>query len=161
MDQDNDPFAQRYAQTRIDQLTTMTKIAGTVRKVRTLSDQTDARRHEFLAERTSRRQAEVPKPSGIDARGELRVSALFPEGGLPRRYRLVDTATTTERTIGYVDIPADAEMDVSALLGRYVGVRASQKRLLAGGVNPIPIFVAREVVLLDSDVDGAGKTSQN
>ncbi|MCH9002643.1 MAG: hypothetical protein IIC02_08725 [Planctomycetes bacterium] len=161
VDQDNDPFAQRYAQTRIDQLTTMTEIAGTVRKVRTLSEQTDARRHEFLAERTSRRQAEIPKPSGIDARGELRVSALYPEGKLPRRYRLVDTSAPTERTIGYVDIPADTEINVSALLGRYVGVRASQKRLLAGGVNPIPIFLARELVLLDSDVEETGKTSQD
>ncbi len=161
VDQDNDPFAQRYAQTRIDQLTTMTEIAGTVRKVRTLSEQTDARRHEFLAERTSRRQAEIPKPSGIDARGELRVSALYPEGKLPRRYRLVDTSAPTERTIGYVDIPADTEINVSALLGRYVGVRASQKRLMAGGVKPIPVFLARELVLLDSDVEGPGKTSQN
>ena len=161
VEQDDDPFAKRYAQTRIDQLTTMTEIAGTVRKVRTLSDRTDARRHEFLAERTAHRQAEVPKPSGIDARGELRVSALYPEGRLPRRYRLVDTSAPTERTIGYVDIPADAEMDVNALLGRYVGVRASQKRLLAGGVNPIPIFVAREVVLLDSDVERTRITAQN
>ena len=161
VDQDNDPFAQRYAQTRIDQLTTMTEIAGTVRKVRTLSEQTDARRHEFLAERTSRRQAEIPKPSGIDARGELRVSALYPEGKLPRRYRLVDTSAPTERTIGYVDIPADTEINVSALLGRYVGVRASQKRLMAGGVKPIPIFLAKELVLLDSDVEETGKTSQN
>ena len=86
---------------------------------------------------------------------------MYPGGGLPRGYRLVDTAAPTERTIGYVDIPADAEMDVSALLGRYVGVRASQKRLLAGGVNPIPIFLAKELVLLDSDLEGTGKTSQD
>lgn len=161
VDQEDDPFAQRYAQIRIDQLTTMTEIAGTVRKVRTLSEQTDVRRHEFLAERTAHRKAEVPKPSGIDARGELRLSALYPESRIPRRYRLVDTSSAAERTIGYVDIPVDAELDVSALLGRYVGVRASQKRLLAGAVNPIPIYLAQELVPLDSDVEGTGEVSQN
>lgn len=161
VDQDEDAFAKRYALTRVEQLNTMNEIAATVRKVRTLGDRTDARRLEFLAERTERRQAEVPTPSGIDARGVLRVSALYPEGSLPRRYRLVDTSTSTERTVAYVDIPADASMNINALLGRYVGVRASRKRLMAGGVNPIPILVARELVPLESMDEGMEEAAQH
>jgi len=159
--QDEDAFAKRYALARVEQLNTMNEIAGTVRKVRTLGDRTDARRLEFLAERTERRQAEVPTPSGIDARGVLRVSALYPEGSLPRRYRLVDTSTSTERTIAYVDIPADAGMNINALLGRYVGVRASRKRLMAGGVNPIPVLVAMELVLLESIDEGMEEAAEH
>lgn len=159
--QDEDAFAKRYALARVEQLNTMNEIAGTVRKVRTLGDRTDARRLEFLAERTERRQAEVPTPSGIDARGVLRVSALYPEGSLPRRYRLVDTSRSTERTIAYVDIPADAGMNINALLGRYVGVRASRKRLMAGGVNPIPVLVAMELVLLESIDEGMEEAAEH
>ena len=34
-------------------------------------------------------------------------------------------------------------------LGRYVCVRAAEKRLLAGGVNPVPIYVVSELVILE------------
>jgi len=157
----NDDFAKRYAEARIEQLKTMAEIADTVRTVRGLGEQTDARRLEFLAERTERTDVEVPKPSGIDARGVLRVSALYPDTRSPRRYRLVDDSGATERTIAYVDVPADVPFSATTHLNRYIGVRASQKRLLPGGVEPVPVYVAKEIVLLDAPVVNTMKSVQN
>ena len=51
-------------------------------------------------------------------------------------------------TIGYVEIPQGSTIDVAGFLGRYVGVVASAKRLQTGGVDPVPVYVARDLILL-------------
>lgn len=146
--QEEDEFARRYAQARIDQLKNMAEAAETIRKVRSLSVQTDAQRRKYMEARAALPEVQVPVPSGLDAQGELRVSALYPPSSDPRRYRLVDPSEPPGRTIGYVDVPADSNLNVDQFIGRYVGVRAAQKRLQAGGVNPVPIYLAREIILL-------------
>lgn len=147
-DQPNDDFAQRYARARVAQLTNMNKLLETARKVRSLVDDTDVKRREFLEDRARIRTAVLPVRSGLDARGELRVSAVHPPSALPRRYRLVNTSGPNDRTVGYVEIPQGSAIEVSNFLGRYIGVRASAKRWQTGGVNPVPIFIASELVLL-------------
>jgi len=144
-----DDFARRYAQARVNQLTDMDELLETVRNVRGLVDGADQRRREYLEERAKIRTAMPPARSGLDARGELRVSAVHPPGTWPRRYRLVNATAKPERTVGYVEIPRESTIDVSNFVGRYIGVRASAKRWQTGGVNPVPIFVARELVLLE------------
>ena len=156
---EEDEFAKRYAAARIEQLQRLGEVAETLRRVRELDEQTEAQRREFMRTRATMTDIPVPTPSALDAQGELRVSALYPPGSQRERYRLVDAATPPGRTIAYVDIPAGSGLDASAYVGRYVGVRAAQKRLQRGGVNPVPIYVARELVLLEpagATADGPG-----
>ena len=126
----------------------MIDVATTIRKVRSLSEQTDAERRKYMEDRAALPKIQIPVPSGLDAQGELRVSALYPPGSHPRRYRLVDPTDPPGRTIGYVDIPAGSNLNVEPFIGRYVGIRASQTRLQSGGVNPIPIYLASEIIHL-------------
>ena len=146
---EEDEFAKRYAAARIEQLERLGEVAETLRRVGELNEQTEAQRREFIRTRAAMPDVPVPTPSELDAQGELRVSALYPPGSPRERYRLVDASTPPGRTIAYVDIPAGSELNAREYVGRYVGVRAAQKRLQPGGVNPIPIFVARELVLLE------------
>ena len=154
--QEEDEFARRYAEARITQIENMVEAAEAIRRVRRMGEQTDARRREFMAERANMHSAPVPVPSGLSAQGELHVSALYVPGTQPNRYRLVDPTQSPPRTIAYVDIPAELVIDVNEFLGRYVGVRASGQRLQPGGVDPVPIYVARELVVLDPAVATAG-----
>ncbi len=146
--QDEDQFSKKYADGRVRQIEEMISLAGTVRNLRQINEKTDEKRRQFLVQRGSIHSVDPPAPLGLDVQGELRESALYPATIRPRRLRLVDTSGTTTRTIGYVEIPARSEIDVSEFIGRYVGVRASSKRLQAGNVNSVPIYVASELVAL-------------
>ncbi len=148
--QDEDLFSKQYAEGRVRQIEEMISLANTVRNLRNMNEQTDEKRRRFLVERGSIHAVEPPTPLGLDAKGELRESALYPATLRPRRLRLVDTSGATSRTIGYVEIPTRSEINVNDYIGRYVGVRASTKRLQAGSVNPVPIYVASELVMLQS-----------
>ena len=148
--QERDELAQRYARARLEQLTDMAKLVETVTALRKLGDDAEATRRKFLNGRAKIRETLPPIPTGLDVQGELRRSALYPAGSLPNRYRLIDTADSMERTIGYVEVPPGSNIAIDDFLGRYVGVRASAKRLQAGGVNPVPIFVVGELVHLQA-----------
>lgn len=156
--QKKDEFARKYAEARVAQLTDMATLVGTIRKMRQLDDQAESRRRLYLEGRAKIREATVPGPAALDAQGELRTSVLYPKGSYPHRYRLVDTSGVQERTIGYVEIPKGSPIDADSLVGRYVGVRASAKRLQSGGVNPVPIYVASELVLLQPTPPAAEAT---
>jgi SH3-like domain-containing protein len=147
-EQDQDGFARQYAQARVNQLTYMQTLIETVQKMRRIGSEADSKRREFLEGRAKIREKLPPIPTELDAQGELRVSALYPPGSSPRRYRLVDPTGPMDRTIGYLEIPQDSDIVVDDFIGRYVGVRASAKRLQTGGVNPVPIYVPGELVLL-------------
>jgi hypothetical protein len=47
-----------------------------------------------------------------------------------------------------VELTGELKEKAEEFVGKYVGVRASDKRLQVGGVNPVPIYVAAEIVLL-------------
>ena len=147
-DRGGDGLDRQYALARVAQLSQMKALIDTVRRMRKLDEQAESQRREFLDGRAKIREAMPPIPKELDAQGELRVSALYPPGSVPRRYRLVDPAGVGQRTIGYVEIPQDSSIAVEDFLGRYVGVRAAAKRLQTGGVNPVPIYVAGELILL-------------
>jgi len=146
--QSEDQFSKKYAAGRLQQIEEMTSLAGTVRNLRKMNEKTDEKRRQFLVQRGSLHSVEPPAPQGLDVQGELRESALYPASLRPRRLRLVDITGTSTRTIGYVEIPTRSEIDVNAFIGRYVGVRVSSKRLQAGSVNSVPIYVASELVNL-------------
>ncbi len=152
--QDEDEMAQRYAQARETQLSDMIALLGTVREMRRLEAKSASRRRGFQAERAGIRTVAPSAPSGLDAEGVLRRSALYPKGSATERFRLVDLSTPHQRTVAYVETPANSTIDVEPMIGKYVGVRASAKRWQQGGVDPVPIFVAQEVVVLETQESG-------
>jgi len=150
-DQTEDDFAHQYALARIEQVKSMDDLTNAVERVRKLDNEAETKRREFLAARgTIPEFVPARTPTGIEIQGELRVSALYPPGSPVRRFRLIDPTSESDRTIGYVEIPSDSELSVEGFLGRYVGVRASAQRVQTGGVNPVPIYVARELILLEA-----------
>ena len=48
-----------------------------------------------------------------------------------------------------MEIPGDTSIRVEEFLGRYVGVRASKSRLQPDSIDPVPIYVADELVPLE------------
>jgi len=147
-EQEEDSLAQQYASARIRQLSYMADLLDSVIKMRSINSEAQLNRRAFLEGRAKIRETLPPIPQGMDVKGELRTSALYPTGSFPRRYRLVDTSGVSDRTIGYVEIPSDARIDAASHVGQYVGVRASAKRLQTGGVNPVPIYIAAEIINL-------------
>ncbi len=149
--QQEDELASAYALKRIDQVHKMIELVETVKKMRQLNEIAESKRRESLVGRSSIQAVIPPPPSGIDAKGELRVSALYPPGTIPQRFRLVHVSSEGERTIGYVEIPVGSSLTVDSLLGKQVGVRASSRKLQEGGVEAMPIYVAKELILLEEE----------
>lgn len=154
-DQTEDEVARRYAMGRLTQLTELTDLTGRAQRLRELDDETARRREEFLQARVSIPLPTPPDPAALDVQGELRESALYPAGSLPRRYRLVDPRASQVRTVAYVEVPAESGIRVEDFVGRYVGVRASARLALEGGIDPVPVYVAREIVVT-SAASGSG-----
>lgn len=150
--QSDDSFAQQYAKTRLEQVNHLAELTRAVDRMRAVDQEASSKRRDFLAERglIPEPQPETT-PAGIEVRGELRISALYPPGSPTPRYRLLDPNDPNDRTIGYVELPSDANINVEPFLGKYVGVRASAQRVQAGGVDPIPIYIARELILMESE----------
>jgi SH3-like domain-containing protein len=149
--QGEDDFALRYAKKRIDQLEYLAGLTAAIQDLRKLASDTQDRRRQLMEERARLPQRRIPLATGFDAKGELRVSALYPPGSKPRRYRLVDSADSNDRTLGYVEIPEDSSINVQEFLGRYVGVRAPQKMRLRGSADTVPIYIATELVILQPE----------
>ncbi len=149
-DQTEDDFAREYSKARMEQLGNVAALSAAIDKVNALDEKAKAYRYESLAARSLIPEpTRLTEPMGIEVQGVLKASALYPPDSATPRYRLIDPALGTDRTIGYVEIPADAGVNVQAYLGRYVGVRASAQRIQTGGVDPIPIYIARELLLMD------------
>ncbi len=149
--QTEDEFARRYAVARLTQINDMTKLVRTISKMHQLDGEVARKRREFLDARSNLLATAPPVPAGLDAKGELRESALYPPGSSPRRYRLVDPTIGTGRTIGYIEIAPGSNLVIGDYLGRFVGVRASTKKLQSGAVDPVPIYVASELVLMQNE----------
>jgi len=147
--QNEDDIARQYAVARIQQVDHMRELIDAARATQKLDEVTEAERRKLLEERMAIPQVPLPEPGGLDAQGELRVSALYPPGSEPRRFRLVDPSSPNGRTLGYVEIPLSANINVQDFVGRFVGVRASDQKLQQGGVDPVPIYVASELVVLE------------
>jgi uncharacterized protein YgiM (DUF1202 family) len=158
-EQANNELVRQYAQRRIEEISTTVEAATAYHQLKKLDDIAETRRREFRSSRAGIPEATPTFPSGIEAKGELRVSALFPPGSTPQRYRLIDPSVAGGRTIGYVEIPPDSPIKAGDFLGRYVGVRALERRVQSGGVDPVPIYVTSELVLLEPPAaPGAAET---
>jgi SH3-like domain-containing protein len=150
-DAEGDEIAVEYANARVRQLNDSISLIETLRKIQRTTDEADSRRREHLAERAGIREVRPLPPTGLEARGELKPSAIFKTQGGAQRFRLVDTQLAGGRTIGYVEIPVNSTINVEAFVGQYVGVRASETKFLPGGSRPIPVYVASELIVLQRD----------
>lgn len=148
-EQANSEMIRQYAQRRIEEIGTAVEATTAYHQLKKLDDIAETKRREYRASRAGIPETMPTFPSGIDAKGELRVSALFPPGSTPQRYRLIDPSVAGGRTIGYVEIPPDSPVKAEEFLGRYVGVRALERRVQSGGVDPVPIYITNELVLLE------------
>lgn len=153
IDSATDEVTRKYAEARLTQAKSMADLIQTLRHIQGLHDEAEIKRKQFIAERANADyQALPPIQTGFDAQGELRTSALYPPGTLPRRYRLIDPKVGEGRTVAYIEVPVDSNLAVDGYLGQYVGVRAAEKRLQIGGVDPVPVFIVRELVRLQPSV---------
>lgn len=145
-DQTEDDVARRYAAGRLTQLSELMDLTNRASRLRSLDGEAAHQREEFLQKRVSIPAPPPPDPAALDVQGELRESSLYPAGTLPRRFRLVDSSGDRVRTIAYIEVPVESGLRAEEFIGRQVGVRASGKRPHEGGIDPVPVFVARELV---------------
>ena len=150
-DQDDDEYARVYAKSRIIQLNEASGGLAAVRELRDLGAKLKRERTAKLIERQQWRVRERRIGAGYDAIGELKPSMIWTSPTGPKRYRLVDDGKPTPRTLGYVEIPAQSNLDINQFLGRRVGVRAGTTRLETQDVDPIVIYVASELVVLGGE----------
>lgn len=148
-EQDEDDLAQRYALKRLEQIQYITELIGSVRLMDTLGEKMAETRRTKLEERREMARVEPSVPGGFDAKGKLVTSSIYDSPAGPKRFRLVEETPQGKKTIGWVEIPVGSDIKIDKFIGLMVGVRASSMRMQAGGVNPIPIFVARELVSLE------------
>jgi len=157
VNQQEDRYVALYAQRRLSQVELGIATSDAIRDIRSLSNDVARQRRESLEERS---QFRGPPPRlvlrGFDAKGELRESMIFSSAAGPRRYRLVDPEVAVPRTLCYVEIPAGLDIEINNFLGRLVGVRASKQYLETGDVDPIPVVVAEEIVILDRAAPDVG-----
>ncbi|MCP4245911.1 MAG: SH3 domain-containing protein [bacterium] len=154
--QEHDEYSAVYAATRISQLRDMAEMIAAVGQIRQMGEQIKTDRKTALAARATIRPTIPTIEHGFDIEGELRFSAIYDSPIGPRRYRLVDpTKSDAPRTLGYVEIPPDSSIDVEEYIGRLVGVRAREITLQTGEVDPVRIYLAAELTLLDTPAPGA------
>lgn len=149
VEQEADMFARGHARARIAQLEDAQERASAVRLVRSLAEDVATTRKESLMMRNEIRPPAREIGGGFDVVGRLRRSMIYGSGVFPQRYRLVSDDASPPRTIGYVEIAEGAKIDIDRFLGRLVGVRASRRTLQTGDVDPVIIYQARELALLD------------
>jgi hypothetical protein len=150
-DRENDLYLSNVATARILQVEKLADAVDAVRKMRGLGEDLANQRKNALRNRTDIRPPMRAIGGGFDIVGELRPSLVFNQPNSPKRYRLVESGTVAPRTLAYIEITDAAELDLEPMIGREVGVRASQKRLQTGEVDPIVIYIASEVIPLDGD----------
>ena len=147
--QTKDEYTAHYAKTRVAQLQDLAATIESVKKAYDVHSGIAGEREQFAHERERIKTVRIREPEGFAAEGELRESAVYASPTGPRRYRLLDPNKDVTRTLAYVEIPPDSPIDVTKYLGRRVGVRARTKQLKVDSVDPVPIIVADELVLLE------------
>lgn len=137
-DQREEPAVARLAAGWLAQLEQRQTEQETLRVIRQIADRQSEEERQFAGEIERIRQAPPPVPNQpvFDARGELAAT-----GAGNRRYKLQNPQT--RRVKAYVEF--DAKTDVSAYLGKYVGVRGERTHDAALGADVIRVA---EIVVL-------------
>ena len=143
-----DETTQLYAQTRIRQLQDHASLVAALREMRDLKEKTFDTADALAAARARIKAEEAIPGSDIVVRGEIHVSSLYSGvAGRPHRWRIVDP--NRNATTAYIELPPGSPIDPVQYYGKYVGIRASARRMQQGTTPPLPIFTVQEIVVLD------------
>lgn len=148
MEADVDEASKQYAGRRIHQLEVLSIRLNAVGQMNHLVAEVVETRQSASVQRSSFIVPREQTNTAFDATGELRESMVFSSPVGPRRYRLIDPNESVPRTLCYVEVPRDSDIDVSRFLGRIVGVRSSRKFIETGNVDPISVLVASSIELV-------------
>jgi len=150
-DQNADEVSVLYAQNRIQQLQEQIEAKAAVLHVTQLASQLVETRQRSASERDTVLPIQRREPRRYDVRGMLTKSFVFTSPVGPKRYRIIDPSSRPAVTLAYIEVPQGKQLDEDLLLGRYVGIRASGKRIQQGVVRPVPVFLVDDVDLLGAD----------
>jgi hypothetical protein len=148
-EQDTDRVVKRFAELRLDQIDNQIQMIDTIRSLREQDRELGEYRQEAMQARAEIRVSTIDVPRTFALAGELRKSHIYDSPALPHRYRLVDPAETPPRTLAYIEIPKDVDLDPAPLLGRYVGIIEASRTYHKGLVEAIPVIVPAEIVVID------------
>ena len=149
-DQDEEEVAKRYAEERIRQLQRQIETITALQEIATMRKKADEEHALAAKVRDSiKPPPDVIVDGRVEARGELRPSTIFTGASkaFPKRFRLVDPAT--DNTVAYVEATPRSSVEVlEEHLGRCVVVRARERKLTAGTVQPVPVLPVDEIQVL-------------
>ncbi len=146
-DQSEDRVAKHYATVRIKQLQEEIQIAKALADIQASKEKAIADADRIAAERAKIKVEEAAPMDDIAVRGEIRASKIYDgTGGKPLRWRIV---SRDDRTIAFVEVPQGSPIDPVQYYGQYVGVRASERRLMQDVSPPLPIYTVKEILVQD------------
>lgn len=150
-EQDEDLAAKQYANYRTRQLTRVIQHEQSLKEMDEIAARIKEQRRNFLQSRSKIVPPSVRLEREFAVRGKFVKSAAYSSPVGLQRYRIVapDSKETVPRTLAYVEIDPQSKIDPLAYLGRYVGVRARGRRLLEGSVDPVVVYTAAEIVVLE------------
>ena len=154
--QEHDIVSALYAERRVQQLLDVQEKVNALREISSLTNKVAAERNDSLKRRSAIRPIQMALDRRFDVEGEMRPSMIYDSPVGPRRFRLVDPRQDIPRTVAYVEIPRGSTIDPHEYLGRYVGVRASNRFFQEGTVDPISVYVVSEITILEQPANDSG-----
>jgi uncharacterized protein YraI len=148
-DQDADRVVKRFAELRLEQVEYRIKMLETIRSLREDESKLEELRQEYMQARAEIRISAIDAPRNFEWSGQLRESNIYNTPLWPKRYRLVDPDRKPAHTLAYIEIPPDFNLDVQALVGRYVGIVEASRSYHKGLVQAVPIIVPSDIVVID------------
>ncbi len=149
--QDEDVAAKQYAAYRIKQLQRAMNRIESQKKAEELIVRLREQRIQFLEERSRIHPGPVHLAREFAVRGKFVTSAAYSSPVGLQRFRIIDPESKgmIPHTIAYIEIDPQSDIDPQAFVGRYVGVRARGQKLLEGSVDPMVVYTAAEIVILE------------
>ncbi len=138
-----------YANYRANQLMKVRQRVMALNRLNSLDREVKEQRKQFMIDRADIRPSPPLVTRDYAVTGRLLKSFAYTNPSGPQRFRLVEGNEPDLRTVAYVEIEPVSGIDPELFLGRFVGVRARTKRLLQGAVEPVIIYTAAELVVLE------------
>ncbi|HSW44897.1 MAG TPA: hypothetical protein VLM89_04945, partial [Phycisphaerae bacterium] len=159
-EQAGDPVGKTYAETRIRQLQEEIQLAQAVRQIREMKEKAIMDADQIAQERMKIKAEPGAPMDDIAIRGEVQVSGLYDgSAGRPKRWRVVSPGE--RRTLAYIEVPESSPIDPVLFYGKYVGIRASTRRMTENTTPPLPLLTVQEIVVLDPLARKAAFASEN
>jgi hypothetical protein len=149
-EQKEDELTRVYAETRIKQLQRHMELAAALKEMQELRENAISAASQYEQQRKNIKVAPASSPDGIVVRGMIQVSGIYDgSANRPKRWRIVSMDPEVRKTLAYIEIPPGSPIDPVQYYGKYVGIRASARRLMRGTIPPVPIYTVEEIAVLD------------